>query len=138
MLPQNGGIYDGSIRKLLNRSDRRTVFFVGAGISIPSGLPNFKELSREAITKIGGNLISPEDYEIICSTLRPEVIFKIMVDEFGEESLSFLEMFEGHEPNSNHFFLADKLKQGHCVITTNGDHLIEDACKAEKVPFSVM
>lgn len=130
MIPQNGGICDAFLLQLLNNANRKTVFFVGAGISIPSGLPNFKELSSEAITKIGGNLISPEDYEIICLTLRPEVIFKIMVDEFNEESLFFLEMFEGHEPNSNHFFLADKLKQGHCVITTNGDHLIEDACKA--------
>ena len=138
MMPQNEENYDNSILQLLNKVDRRTIFFVGAGISIPSGLPNFSSLSRKAITKIGGDLILPEEYEIICTTLRPEVIFKIMVEEFNEESLSFLEMFEGYKPEDNHFFLADKLKQGHCVITTNGDHLIEDACTAEKVPFSVI
>jgi len=40
--------------ELLEDRDRgRVVFFCGAGISMPAGLPNFAELARRVMLKLG-------------------------------------------------------------------------------------
>lgn len=128
--------------KFFDNLDRKTSFFVGAGISVPSGLPDFRRLNKRALKAITKNSLTEEDYTFLSENLRPEVAFKIMVEEIGKEVILCLEDFEGYKPNSNHFFLAEALGRGHSIFTVNGDNLIEDACSLrginleDKVLFS--
>lgn len=46
---------------LQSHEDGRLVFFCGAGISIPAGLPTFKTLVTSICAEIGTNLKAPED-----------------------------------------------------------------------------
>ena len=118
---------------------KRVVFFVGAGVSVPSGVPDFKKLNEKVIqTLVGDELKELErkdtekkkkDYEILTENVRPEVMYQIAIDELGSEVLYSLEMLEGYEPNYYHHFLAEAIRQGNWVFTTNPDNLIEEACK---------
>jgi len=119
--------------KFFDNIDRKTSFFVGAGISVPSGLPDFRELNKRALKAIAKNSLTEEEYTFLSENLRPEVAFNIMVEEIGKEVIFCLEDFEGCKPNSNHFFLAEALGRGHCVFTVNGDNLIEDACSLKGI-----
>lgn len=141
------------------------VFFVGAAISIkkPSNLPNaycwkrsvfealcndfenFNELSKkyfpskwdENKDKLAQNM-----YE-----LMPEVAFQIIQDIIGDYTLNSLGFFDIGKPNLNHKFLAkmleynSKLYHESAIITTNFDHLLEDAMREiglkESVDFVV-
>ena len=114
------------VSKLIETLGRRMVFFVGAGISIPSGVPGFKELNEQVIRLTTGNKKNV-DYKFLSKNLRPEVVLQILEEELGPKVLTCLEAFIGHEPNPNHFFLAEALRQGNWVFTTNGDNLIEQA-----------
>lgn len=119
--------------KFLNNIDRKTIFFVGAGISIPSGLPNFSQFNKATIKAIAGKSLTEDDYSFLSNNIRPEVALQIMVEELGKESLYSLAAFEGYKPNPNHFFLAEALRRGHYVFTVNGDYLIEDACASRGI-----
>jgi len=116
------------VSKLIETLGRRMVFFVGAGISIPSGVPGFRELNEQVIRLTTGNKKNV-DYKFLSENLRPEVVLQILEEELGPKVLTCLEAFIGHEPNPNHFFLAEALRHGNWVFTTNGDNLIEQACK---------
>jgi len=64
-------------------------------------------------------------------------MYQIAVDELGSEALYSLEMLEGHEPNYYHYFLAEAVRRGNCVFTTNPDNLIEEACRRQRVEFKL-
>jgi tetratricopeptide (TPR) repeat protein len=106
------------------------VFFVGAGISVlpPSRLPTFIKLNEELIRLATSNVVETNAYTFLCKA-RPEVVLQILVDVLGREVLESLEVFVTSEPNLNHFLLAEALKEGICVFTTNYDNLIERACE---------
>ena len=118
---------------------KRIVFFVGAGISVPSGVPDFKKLNKEVIQTLTDNELEEledkdlekkkKDYKLLTENVRPEVMYQIAIDELGSEVLYSLEMLEGHEPNHYHHFLAEAIRRGNWVFTTNPDNLIEEACK---------
>jgi len=116
------------VSKLIETLGRRMVFFVGAGISIPSGVPGFRELNEQVIRLTTGNKKNV-DYKFLSENLRPEVVLQMLEEELRPKVLTCLEAFIGHEPNPNHFFLAEALRRGNWVFTTNGDNLIEQACK---------
>lgn len=113
------------------RSDQKLAFFVGAGISVPapSKVRDFQKLNLDTIKAIGGKNLSEDNYEAL-SQIRPEIMLQTGIDEIGEGILQALEMLQGHEPNFNHFLLAEAIRQGNWVFTTNVENLIEDAYKS--------
>jgi len=117
------------VSKLIEALGCRMVFFVGAGISIPSGVPGFRALNERVIRLTTGNKLGKEEYKYLSENLRPEVVLQILEEELGPKVLTCLEAFVGHDPNPNHFFLAEALRRGNWVFTTNGDNLIEQACE---------
>jgi len=117
------------VSKLIKVLGRRMVFFVGAGISIPSGVPSFRDLNKRVIKLTTGDKLGDDEYKFLSENLRPEVVLQILEGELGPSVLKCLEAFVGHNPNPNHFFLAEAIRRGNWVFTTNGDNLIEQACK---------
>ena len=119
----------------------KLTFFVGAGISKaqPSKLPLFEELNKEIIrsattglTHDPGGLQDDDDYTALSNNIRPEIVLRIFTDILPQELmyklLQYLEKIMNVEPNLNHRLLAQALKQGGWVFTTNYDNLIEKAC----------
>ena len=126
--------------QLLNplQQRNRTAFFVGAGASVESGLPNFRQFSEHlmAITlqqqhtstsKESNDLVSDEDISMFASELRPEVLLQTLHDAFGYSIFDFYEWFDDAEPSTNHYILAKALREGSLILTTNVDTLIEEA-----------
>jgi len=123
---------------------KRIVFFVGAGISVPSGVPDFMRLNKKVMQTLIDyelrelNENDPEeikkDYKLL-TEIRPEVMYQIGMDELGWEVLYSLEMLEGYEPNYYHYFLAEAIRRGNWIFTTNVDNLIEEACRRRGVNF---
>jgi len=114
---------------------KKMVLFVGAGISRDSGVPTFGELNEELIRSIGGGKLKEDECELLSKDirLRPEVVLQIGVEELGSEVIESLEMVLGYNPNYNHLFLAEALRQGNWVFTTNFDNLIEEACQQREI-----
>ena len=145
--------------------ENNCVFFIGSAISMkePSNLPNahnWKRFVFEALCNDSENLnaifrkcfpshwdenkdkLAQDMYE-----LMPEVIFQIIQDIIGDYTLDALRFFDIDKPNSNHKFLArmlkykSKLYRVSAIITTNFDHLLEDAMREiglkENVDFVV-
>jgi len=133
--------------------ENNCVFFVGSAISIkkPSNLPNaycWKKFVFEALCTDSENLNKvfkkcfPNEWDEnkdklaqdMCE-LMPEVVFQIINDIIGDYTLDALRFFDIDKPNSNHVFLARMLKynfksyQVSAIITTNFDHLLEDAMR---------
>jgi len=122
---------------LLDRLQKTTrskmVFFVGAGISIPSDVLNFQKLGKKIIQDITDDKLRDDEAELLSQNLRPEVILQVAVEELGPMVLHSLQMLKGHRPNPNHLFLAQALRSGNWVFTTNIDNLIEEACRQTNV-----
>lgn len=106
----------------------KMVFFVGAGISVPSKVKKFQELSEDVIRAITKGKLQNDEYKLL-SEIRPEVMLQTGIQELGSEVIESLEMLLGYKPNFNHFFLAEALRHGNWVFTTNQENLIEDACE---------
>jgi len=121
------------VSKLIEALGRRMVFFVGAGISIPSGVASFRALNEQVIRLTTGSKLGDEECKFLSESLRPEVVLQILEEELGSKVLTCLEAFIGHSSNPNHFFLAEALRRGNWVFTTNGDNLIERACKLREI-----
>lgn len=122
----------GKIEKFLAP---KIVFFVGAGVShaSPSNLPLFRELNEGIIRSATGDMLDEDDYQILSSSIRPEVMLQILSDmlpqQLMDRLLQTLEvLMTSVDPNPNHMFLAQVLGEGGCVLTTNYDSLIEKAC----------
>lgn len=104
----------------------KLVIFVGAGVSMNSGLPNWKNLVKKFANGLG---IEKENYtseefleipEIYYNTFGKIRYYEILETEFNNSYL----------PNSVHDTLK-KLDLNY-VITTNYDNLIEDSLNKEK------
>jgi tetratricopeptide (TPR) repeat protein len=115
-------------KRLPKELNNRGVFFVGAGISAPSGLPTFQVISEKIIATISQGEVARDDAKFLAMALRPEVIYQIGIDELGTDTLLSMEVLEGGDPNPYHFLLAEALKRGCYIFTTNIDNLIEKAC----------
>lgn len=120
--------------------------FAGAGVSIPSGLPDSWTLVESISTafeiaverlKIG----TIEDRKLvteIVTTYRLERILDSIAHFHGNPSLNTLLNFHPAEPNYNHKALASLAKRG-ClsnIITLNFDVLFEISLQAFEVPFT--
>jgi len=128
-------LINNRVKKAFNLE--KMVFFVGAGISKNSEVPTFGKLNEEVIRSIGDGKLKENECELLSKhiRLRPEVVLQIGVEELGLEVLESLEMFLGHNPNPNHYFLSEVLKQGNWVFTTNQENLIEEACQLRGIEF---
>lgn len=116
-------------------SGPKMVFFVGAGISVPSGVKNFQEFNKQVIRLITDGKLLSSEYDLLSKEIRPEVMLQIGIHELGLEVIESLEMLLGYKPKFNHFFLAEALRQGNWIFTTNQENLIEDACNKKRVKF---
>jgi hypothetical protein len=120
------------------------VFLVGAGVSCdtPSHLP----LATGVVTHLVGTLVQHLRLrrglalQAIrrLSQLRPEVLADILVEHLGASALMPLTYLLRGQPNAWHCLLAQALSHGCCVITTNLDTLIEQACADAHGPVTVV
>ena len=128
-----------SLNKLL--LDKKVTFLIGAGCSVdkPSCLPSGKKM-MEAIIEYSCHQDFKVDIENLINEkeLRFEQLVEIFI-ELLDKNLSCIHFFsECKYPNSIHFFLARMIKNGHFVITTNFDSLIEYALIEIGIPRSLI
>jgi tetratricopeptide (TPR) repeat protein len=123
-------MYNELITNRINEAfGSKIVFFVGAGISKNSGVPTFIELNEEAIRSIASEKLNDDECKLLSKNIRPEVVLQIGGEELGSNVLDCLEKFLGYNPNTNHVFLAEAIRRGNWVFTTNQENLIEEAYK---------
>ena len=125
----NSSQIESLLTEAVTSPSRPFAFFVGAGISIASGLPDFSSFSRHIIQSVTPHSFPPDKAELLAKQLRPEVLIQVLIGKFGSRILDFYKWLESRNPNPNHYFLAQALKSGHHVFTTNVDNLIELACE---------
>ena len=122
-----------TIQELFTENKKLT-FLVGAGCSVdsPSCLPAGREM-MEAI--INYTCAESEIKKILeLDQLRFEQVVEIVRDRLDRE-LKIIDYYGlCNTPNYQHFFLADMIKKGHFVMTTNFDFLIEYALQQSEVP----
>ncbi|MFX1293498.1 MAG: tetratricopeptide repeat protein [Promethearchaeota archaeon] len=120
--------------KELFTGDAKLTFLVGAGCSVdpPSCLP----AGRKMIKAIINYTCAESEIEKILTLdgLRFEALVEIVRDRLDPnlKLLDYLELCD--KPNIQHFFLAEMIKKGHFVMTTNFDFLIEYALLQSNVP----
>lgn len=116
------GAIDTAARLL--REARCTVAVTGAGISVESGIPDFR--SADGLWR----RYPPEEYATLDAFMAdPDKVWRL----FHEIGASFGTVF----PNAGHRALAKLEAAGrlHAVITQNIDHLHQDAGSAEVVEY---
>ncbi|MFX1257041.1 MAG: tetratricopeptide repeat protein [Promethearchaeota archaeon] len=120
--------------KNLFTDDTKLTFLVGAGCSvdIPSCLPAGRAM-MEAIIRY--TCAEPEIEKILeLEELRFEQLVEIVRDHLDPE-LKIIDYYaQCDKPNLQHFFLAKMIKEGHFVMTTNFDFLIEYALLQSNIP----
>ena len=120
---------DLNIEKLLF-SEEKLTFLVGAGCSVdrPSCLPDGHSMMKAIINYSCANLEKARIVELMTSgKLRFEQLVEVFRDRLDKD-LKIINLYgESKHPNIQHFFLADMIKRGHFVMTTNFDFLIEYA-----------
>lgn len=122
-----------SFKELINGNTNLT-FLVGAGCSVdpPSCQPAGKKMMDAMIRYSCAESEIEKLLEI--SDLRFEQLVEIIRDQLDKD-LEIIDYYgECKYPNLQHFFLADIIKKGHFVITTNFDFLIEYALLQSGIP----
>jgi len=124
---------ENKVKAILENS---LVLFIGEKVSEISGVQNFGDFIIEiikSITKCNYWRGDFYDFDELRSKLRSESAFKILHDEIGDDILICFEEFIKYEPNRIHYYIANEIKKGKWVFTTNRDDLIEKACKRSGV-----
>jgi len=117
---------DLTIKDLIT-PDAKLTFLVGAGCSVdhPSCLPAGRTM-MDALIEYTCNESEVEKIKNL-ELLRFEALVEIVRDNL-DEKLKLIDYYGlSDNPNLQHFFLAEMMKKGHFVITTNFDFLIEYA-----------
>ena len=120
------------------------VFLCGAGVSIPSGMPNFLDLARH----VTGEVDPPSDSEIrralqtfdetgppVAEWYRPslDLVFQMLYEQYGREQVVKIVWKKLNEPpkSQGHHGIIARLSanaEGHPqIVTTNFDRLFETA-----------
>lgn len=120
--------------KIENLLDNKLTFLVGAGCSanIPSCLPTGNEMIQAIIENacIDDEVPNLKTLE----GLRFELLIDIIRNTI-DPNLSIFDYFSiCDKPNTFHFFLAEMIKEGHFVMTTNFDYLLELSLLQSNVP----
>ena len=123
--------------KNLFTDDAKLMFLIGAGCSVdaPSCLPAGRAM-MEAIIKY--SCAESEIKKLLklveSGELRFEALVEIIRDRLDPE-LKIIDYYgQCDKPNLQHFFLAEMIKKGHFVMTTNFDFLIEYALLQSNIP----
>ena len=131
-----------TIKDLIN-PDAKLTFLVGAGCSVdsPSNLPAGKTMmealirytcAESEIDKLLGKVELEEGGKL--EGLRFEQLIEIVRNQLDPE-LRIIDFYGlCDKPNIQHFFLANMIKRGNFVITTNFDFLIEYALQQLGIP----
>ncbi|MFX1294286.1 MAG: tetratricopeptide repeat protein [Promethearchaeota archaeon] len=109
-------------------------FLIGAGCSIdpPSCLPSGRQMVEAIINYTCAESERKNILEL--GGIRFEALVEIIRDQL-DPNLKFIDYLGlCNKPNLQHFFLAEMIKRGHFVITTNFDFLIEHALLQSGVP----
>ena len=125
---------------------RRVTIFAGAGVSIPSGLPDsptlIKSISRVLLESLKElRLVGIEDLDTaadIIAGYRLEPILDAIVRFHGNSGIDFLSCFGSAQPSYDHHAAAILASQGYLdnIITLNFDPLFEMALQRLSVPFT--
>ncbi|MFX1499127.1 MAG: tetratricopeptide repeat protein [Promethearchaeota archaeon] len=121
-----------TIQDLINENKKLT-FLVGAGCSIdpPSCLPAGREMIKAIINYTCAESERQKILEL--KELRFEQLVEFVRNRLDPE-LKIIDYYgQCDAPNLQHFFLADMIKKGQFVMTTNFDFLIEYALLQSKV-----
>ncbi|MBN1801509.1 MAG: tetratricopeptide repeat protein [Candidatus Lokiarchaeota archaeon] len=113
--------------KDLFADDARLMFLVGAGCSVdpPSRLADGRTMMKAIIDHACAE--SEREKILGLKNLRFEQLVESVRDQFDPE-LKLIDYYgECESPNIQHFFLANMIKKGQNVMTTNFDFLIEYA-----------
>lgn len=107
------------------------VLFVGAGISVPAGLPAFEQLRAELFDQIvQWAWMAPGTRRRIAARLRalaPEYAVSLLDDDDRGPREYICQRLQGATPSAEHKLLAVALRHGAQVYTPNFDSLIETA-----------
>jgi len=117
----------------LFKEDKLT-FLVGAGCSVdaPSCLPAGRKMIEDLIRYTCAE--SEIEKILDLEELRFEQLIEIVRDSIDGD-LNVIDYYgQCDKPNLQHFFLAEMIKNGHFVMTTNFDFLIEYALQQSGVP----
>ncbi|MHA1193022.1 MAG: hypothetical protein ACTSP9_12095 [Promethearchaeota archaeon] len=118
--------------------DAKLTFLVGAGCSIdaPSCLPAGPAMMNAIIDYTCAESEIDKIKEL--KDLRFEQLVEILRDNL-DPGLKIIDYYgQCNKPNLQHFFLADMIKKGHFVMTTNFDFLIERALQQSGIPKSAI
>ena len=121
------------IEDLLGNNQKLT-FLVGAGCSVdaPSSQPAGRSMMEAMIKFICAE--SEVDKISKIEELRFEAVVEIIRDNLDPD-LKIIDFYgQCDKPNIQHFYLAEMIKKGHFVMTTNFDFLIEHALLQVGVP----
>ncbi|MFX1365982.1 MAG: tetratricopeptide repeat protein [Promethearchaeota archaeon] len=117
------------INDLLNL-DQKWTFLVGAGCSVsaPSCLPAGYAMMNALINHTCAQSEINTILELMKSgKLRFEALVEVIRNQI-DKNLSLIDYYgQCDKPNIQHFFLAEMIKRGNFVMTTNFDYLIEYA-----------
>jgi hypothetical protein len=126
--------------------DRQVTLFSGAGVSVPSGLPDsgtmVESITSSMLRAIDHfSLCTTDERELVRSTIskrRLEPILDSIVQFHEESSLNSILNFSCTEPNYNHESVAQLAAHRYLshIITLNFDVLFETSLETYKVPFS--
>ena len=114
----------------------KLTFLVGAGCSVdsPSCLPTGKEMIEAIIRYTCAK--SEVEKLLRLKNLRLEQLLEL-IRECLDKKLKIIDYYGlCNKPNLQHFFLAEMIRKGHFVMTTNFDFLIELALLQSGVPKS--
>jgi len=121
-----------NINKLISEDEKLT-FLVGAGASVgsPSKLPAASEVIK-ALIKFSCS--KSEINKILkIQDLPFEILAGIILESLND--VKFLDFYqESDKPNLEHFVLAEMIKKGAYIITTNFDFLLECALLQSDIP----
>ncbi|MFX1297407.1 MAG: tetratricopeptide repeat protein [Promethearchaeota archaeon] len=121
------------LKKFLLEAAPKT-FLIGAGCSTdsPSCLPS----GRQMIEAIINYTCAESEIKTILELegIRFEALVEIVRDHLDPNLKLIDYLGTCDKPNLQHFFLAEMIKRGHFVITTNFDFLIEHALLQSGVP----
>jgi len=122
----------------LLKLNKKFTFLVGAGCSVsaPSCLPAGYAMMKALINH---TCVQSEINNILelmkLGKLRFEALVEIIRDQL-DKNLKLIDYYnQCDKPNIQHFFLAEMIKRGNFVITTNFDYLIEYALNQSGVPL---
>ena len=125
---------------LWSASARQSTVFVGAGISVPtpSCLPSAKDVIEQVIHALADHPgLGAQRRDLLESVQRAniklEVLLEIVQRTAASNLTTLFKVFDGHNPNLYHHFLARLLKVNSIshIVTTNFDRLIEKAFRDE-------